>query len=82
MYQPKRASNVRRSSGRRSERPQLLAIHHRSRAKCTTTAAAVPSCTTAVKAAPGSGQPIMAGTIRRCAVDEIGRNSVSPWTIP
>ena len=46
------------------------------------TAAIVPSWMTAVKAAPGSSQPAKAGTIRRCAVLEIGRNSVSPWTIP
>src|SRR6476469_3890253 len=42
----------------------------------------VPSCTTAVNAAPGSSQPAKAGTTRRCAVDEIGRNSVSPCTMP
>src|SRR3954447_6556518 len=46
------------------------------------TAAIVPSWTTAVKAAPGSGQPRKAGTMRRWAVLEIGRNSVSPCTIP
>src|SRR5213080_493984 len=46
------------------------------------TAATVPSCTTAVKAAPGSSQPAKAGTIRRWAVLETGRNSVSPCTIP
>src|ERR671928_1719518 len=47
-----------------------------------TTADIVPSCTTAVNAAPGSSQPTNAGTMRRCAVLEIGRNSVRPWTIP
>src|SRR3954465_9786587 len=46
------------------------------------TAAVVPSCTTAVNAEPGSSQPAKAGTIRRWAVLEIGRNSVSPWTMP
>ena len=46
------------------------------------TAAIVPSWTTAVNAAPGSSQPKNAGTMRRCAVLETGRNSVSPWTIP
>ena len=30
-----------------------------------TTAAIVPSCVTAVKAAPGSSQPTRAGTMRR-----------------
>ncbi len=47
-----------------------------------TTAAIVPSWVTAVNAAPGSSQPRKAGTIRRWPVLEIGRNSVSPWTIP
>ena len=42
----------------------------------------VPSWVTAVKAAPGSSQPAKAGTMRRCAVLEIGRNSVSPCTMP
>src|SRR6476646_6404660 len=46
------------------------------------TAAIVPSWTTAVNAAPGSSQPRNAGTMRRCAVLEIGRNSVSPCTTP
>ena len=46
------------------------------------TAAIVPSWITAVNAAPGSSQPMKAGTIRRCAVLETGRNSVRPWTIP
>ena len=47
-----------------------------------TTASIVPSWVTAVNAAPGSSQPANAGTMRRCAVLEIGRNSVSPCTIP
>src|SRR4051794_748037 len=42
----------------------------------------VPSWTTAVKAAPGSSQPRKAGTMRRWAVLEIGRNSVSPCVTP
>src|SRR6478752_3815053 len=37
---------------------------------------------TAVKAAPGSPQPNSSGKIRRCALLEIGRNSVSPWMTP
>src|SRR3954451_3938820 len=45
------------------------------------TATVVPSWITAVKAEPGSSHPTNAGTIRRCAVLDIGRNSVSPWTI-
>ena len=46
------------------------------------TAAIVPSWITALKAAPGSGQPARAGITRTCPVDEIGRNSVSPCTMP
>ena len=42
----------------------------------------VPSWITAVNAAPGSSQPKKAGTIRRWPLEEIGRNSVSPCTIP
>ena len=37
---------------------------------------------TAVNAAPGSPQPNSSGKIRRCALLEIGRNSVSPWMTP
>ena len=59
-----------------------LTIAPRSRAKNTSTAASVPSCSTAVKAAPGSGHPRSAGTRRRCAVEEMGRNSVIPCTAP
>ena len=50
--------------------------------KKTITAASVPSCRTAVNGAPGSSQPAIAGTMRRWAVDEIGKNSVMPWTNP
>src|SRR5919112_3779126 len=46
------------------------------------TAASVPSCVTAVNAAPGSLPKNTPETIRRCADDEIGRNSVRPWTRP
>ena len=46
------------------------------------TAASVPSWQTAVNAAPGSSQPRNAGTMRRWALEETGRNSVSPCTIP
>ena len=42
----------------------------------------VPSWIIAVNAAPGSSQPANAGTMRRWPVLEIGRNSVSPCTIP
>src|SRR3954451_14508659 len=46
------------------------------------TATVVPSWITAVNAEPGSSQPAKAGTMRRCPVLEIGRNSVSPCTTP
>src|SRR6266498_809042 len=46
------------------------------------TALSVPICVTAVNAAPGSDHPEIAATMRRWALLEIGRNSVSPWTIP
>src|SRR6266540_6518795 len=55
---------------------------HRSRAKYSTTAARVPKCSSTSKASSGVGMPRTFGTIDRCADDEIGRNSVSPWTIP
>src|SRR4051794_26442035 len=46
------------------------------------TATVVPSWITAVNAEPGSSQPTKAGTMRRCPVLEIGRNSVRPCTTP
>src|SRR5919112_2750365 len=46
------------------------------------TASSVPIWITAVNAAPGSPQPNSSGKIRRCALLEIGRNSVSPWMTP
>ena len=42
------------------------------------TAVSVPICDTAVNAAPGSSQPANAALIRKCALEEMGRNSVSP----
>ena len=42
----------------------------------------MPIWVIAVNAAPGSSQPNAAPTIRRWALEEIGRNSVSPWTTP
>jgi hypothetical protein len=36
----------------------------------------------AENAEPGSCQPSTAGTSRMCAVEEIGSNSVMPWTTP
>ncbi len=46
------------------------------------TASSVPIWITAVNAAPGSPQPNHSGKIRRWALLEIGRNSVSPWMSP
>ena len=82
MYQPIRASSSERSSGRRRLAVQVRAIRHRSTRKYSSTAAIVPSWVTAVNAAPGSSQPKKAGTMRRWAVLETGRYSVSPCTIP
>jgi hypothetical protein len=54
-----------------------------SRQKYTTTAASVPIWMMAVKNAPGSSPGSMSSpTMRTCAEDEIGRNSVSACTIP
>ncbi len=86
MYQPMRASRSRGSDRSRSAGPSVrthdTVIRHRSSLKYRSTAAIVPSCVTAVNAAPGSSQPRKAGTMRRWPVLEIGRNSVSPWTMP
>ena len=57
-------------------------MRHRSFQKKMTTAAIVPSWMTAVTTCRDRPSPNRAGTIRRWAEDEIGRNSVSPWTIP
>src|SRR5580704_17919839 len=46
------------------------------------TAASAASCIAAEKAEPGSCQPNSAGTIRICAVEEIGISSVMPWKRP
>ena len=51
-------------------------------AEVDSTAVSVPSWVTAVNAAPGSGQPARTATTRRCADEEMGRNSVSPCTVP
>ena len=77
-----RASSSDRREASRSEASQARAMRTRSARKYRTTAAIVPSWITAVNAAPGSSQPTIAGTIRRWPLLEIGRNSVSPWTIP
>jgi len=50
--------------------------------KYATTAASAASCIAAENADPGSCQPSSAGTMRICAVEEIGISSVMPWTTP
>ncbi|CAM5443470.1 hypothetical protein SANTM175S_10763 [Streptomyces antimycoticus] len=46
------------------------------------TASSVPIWVIAVNAGPGSFQPANAAVSRRWALEEIGRNSVNPWTSP
>ncbi len=46
------------------------------------TAVSVPIWVTAVNAAPGSAQPKIWLKISRCALLEMGRNSVRPWMMP
>jgi hypothetical protein len=82
MYQPMRASSEDRRLGSRRDRSHVIATRQRSWRKYTRTASIVPNCVTAVNAAPGSSQPMRAGTMRRCPDDEMGRNSVSPCTRP
>ena len=83
MSQPMRASGSLRGARPTSERNHWPMMRTMSRQKNTTTAASVPICVMAVNAAPGSSA---AGRnmprMRRCALDEIGRNSVSPCAIP
>src|SRR4030095_11455896 len=45
-------------------------------------ATSVPKCSATSKARPGSGQPRNQGRRMRCAVLDIGRNSVRPCTAP
>ena len=66
----------------RSPSTQAVKSRTMSPRKYTSTAATVPSWMIASNAAPGSGQPSSAGTMRRCAVELMGRNSVMPWTSP
>ncbi len=81
MSQPIRASGSPRGTLPTSDRAQARMIRAMSRAKNRTTAASVPSWVTAVKEAPGSF-PVSSPTTRRCALEEMGRNSVRPWTMP
>src|SRR4051794_22954339 len=60
---------------------QALRIRPISRAKYTRTATSVPSWDTAVNDAPASAEKNTRDTIARWLEDEMGRNSVRPWTI-
>ncbi len=82
MYQPIRASRWPRYSGLTSDLSHIDAIRQMSLRKKIRTASSVPIWITAVKAAPGSSHPKNSGKIRRCALLEIGRNSVRPWRTP
>jgi hypothetical protein len=82
MNQPIRASRWPRYSGFTSDLAHTDPIRQMSLRKKMSTASSVPIWMTAVNAAPGSPQPNISGRIRRCALLEIGRNSVSPWIVP
>ena len=53
-----------------------------SRQNTARTATSVPQCSATSKASPGSCHPNSQGTRMRCALEEIGKNSESPWTMP
>lgn len=62
---------------------QLFIIETISFRKKIRTASSVPICVIAVKAAPGSlALGKNSPTILKCALEEIGKNSVRPWTKP
>ena len=80
--QPIRASGLSRGTVPRSEPTQLRMISQMSRRKYRITAASVPSWVIAVNADPTSSPPKNCPTIDWWALEEIGRNSVSPCTTP
>ncbi len=83
MSQPIRASGSLRGTLPPSDRNHALMTLTIVPQKYTRTAVSVPICVMAVKVAPGSSaEGRNSPMIRRCALEEIGRNSVSPWTIP
>src|SRR5690606_34157642 len=83
MSQPSRASGSLGGMRPNRARNQLPMMRTMSRQKNTTTAASVPVCVIAVKAAPGScADGRNSPKMRRCELEAIGRNSVSPWTKP
>ena len=79
-----------RSGSWRNERSRIVANpagtrRSQSWPKYSNRAASVPTLSMTLNASDvmnGSSQPITYGTRMRCPDDEIGRNSVSPWTIP
>lgn len=87
--EPMMISHPIRTSGSECGTLPTMALHHwliirvMSRQKYNNTANSVPICVMAVKAAPGSAAPGKnSPTTRKWAEDEIGKNSVSPWTMP
>jgi len=50
--------------------------------KTNRTAASVPQCSATSKASPGSSQQKAQGMSNKCALEEMGRNSASPCTMP
>lgn len=78
ISQPSRASGCPRQSFLYREKNHATRTCPIFFAKYRMTASSVPIWVTAVNAAPGSSHPASAAVIRRCALDEIGRNSVSP----
>jgi hypothetical protein len=83
MSQPIRASGSLRGTLPTSDcahRPMMRPIVRR---KYSSTAVSVPIWVMAVKVAPGSvADGRNSPTMRRCALEEMGRNSVSPWIRP
>ncbi len=79
--QPMRTSGSPFGLPPRSERDQAERTLPMRFRKNTTTASSVPSCVMAVNVAPGS-PPMKSPAMRRCALEEMGRNSVRPWTRP
>src|SRR5436305_996996 len=87
MDETKSAQNSRRSGSdpmRRSSRLEAPARMSRiqSRQNTTSTATRVPQCSATSKARPGSCHPSSQGKRIRCALEEMGRNSESPCTMP
>ena len=86
MIAPGMAEMTRHQKSLRSvslPRPSAAEISRiQSRQKTASTAASVPQCSATSNASPGSSHPIAHGKSVRCALEEIGRNSASPCTMP